>query len=179
MEAAIPMVQFASILEVQMEREVEVAALFARRNDSMHRALTKRTFVCFTMGELDPVRRHLRLSNGGCPYPYHFRVATGEVEELQIDAYPLGVRAGADYEVVEVELEPGDRIVFCSDGIVEAGNGEGKIFGFESAEDAIRLGCLEGLSAAELAARLMAKVDAFSGAEPQGDDQTVVVLRVE
>ena len=89
------------------------------------------------------------------------------------------MRAGADYEVVEVELEPGDRIVFCSDGIVEAGNGEGKIFGFESAEDAIRLGCLEGLSVAELAARLMAKVDAFSGAEPKWDNQTVVVLRVE
>ena len=89
------------------------------------------------------------------------------------------LNSGADYEVVELELERGDRIVFCSDGIVEAGDEEGEISGFESAEDAIRLGCLEDLSAAELAAQLMAKVDAFSGAEPQGDDQTVVVLRVE
>ena len=179
MEAAIPMVQFASVLEVELERGISLKGLFDRLNTSMHRALTGHTFVCFAMAQLDPASRRLRLSNGGCPYPYHFRAATGEVEEIPLDAYPLGVREGSEYTLAELILEPGDRIVISSDGLIEATDEAGDIFGFEKVKDSIQRSCREGLSAMALTQRLMAEVDAFCNAEPQGDDRTVVVLRVE
>jgi len=179
MEAAIPVVMFSGILKSQMEMGGSVEELFRRLNRSLHGTLTGRTFVCLAMGELDPASRLFRFSNSGCPYPYHFRAVTGEVTELQVDAYPLGVRPDTTYQTIEVQLEPGDRVVFCSDGIIEATNEAGEMFGFERTAEVIRQGCVEGLSAEALLERIIEEVKTFSQGVPQGDDQTVVVLKVE
>jgi len=131
------------------------------------------------MGELDTSTRMLRLSNSGCPYPLHYHATTGQVTELQVDAYPLGVRADTAYSTIEVQLESGDRILFCSDGIAEAANAQEEIFGFERTAETIRQACAENLSAETLIDRLIGTVRDFTGDVPQGDDMTVVVLKVE
>ena len=179
MEAAVPVMMFSGVLKTEMRHGVAVDQLFGNLNNTMHDALDSRTFVCFTMGELDMTTRTMRLANGGCPYPYHYRAATGEMTELEVHAFPLGVRAGATYPVVEAALVPGDYIVFCSDGIIEVANPAGDIFGFEQTAATIRAGCAEGLCAEALIDRLVGAVQAFAGDEPQHDDMTVVVLRVE
>ncbi len=50
-------------------------------------------------------------------------------------ALPLGVRSGARYESIRLELEPGSRLTFYSDGIVEAQKQDGEMFGFERARE--------------------------------------------
>jgi serine phosphatase RsbU (regulator of sigma subunit)/ligand-binding sensor domain-containing protein len=179
MEAAVPVMMFSGILDTQMETGNTLEDLFARLNRSLHRNLDSRTFVCFTMGELDTATNKFRLSNGGCPYPYHYKAASEDISELQVDAYPLGVRAEATYPVIEIQLEPGDRIIFCSDGIIEAENSEEVMFGFERTAETIRKGCQDDLSAPQLLDYLIREVKNFTGETPQGDDQTVVVLAVE
>jgi ligand-binding sensor domain-containing protein/serine phosphatase RsbU (regulator of sigma subunit) len=179
MEAAVPVMMFSGILDTQMETRDSLENLFARLNRSLHRNLDSRTFVCFAMGELDTETRILRISNGGCPYPYHYRAASGDIAELQVDAYPLGVRAEATYPVIETQLESGDRVVFCSDGIIEAENSEEEMFGFEKTAETIRKGCQDDLAAPQLLDHLISEVKSFTGDTPQGDDQTVVVLGVE
>ena len=179
MEAAVPVMMFSGILDTQMETSDSLEKLFARLNRSLHRNLDKRTFVCFTMGELDTDTKRFRLSNGGCPYPYHFKAVSGEIKELQVDGYPLGVRAESSYPVIEAQLESGDRIVLCSDGIIEAENSEEEMFGFERTAETIREGCSQDLSAPQLLDYLIDEVKTFTGDTPQGDDQTIVVLQVE
>ena len=179
MEAAVPVMMFSGVLESEIKHGESLADLFASLNDTLHKTLDKRTFVCFTMGELDTDSKKFRLSNGGCPYPYHYKAVSGKISELQVDAYPLGVRAETDYPVIETQLESGDRIVFCSDGIIEAENSEGEIFGFERTSKTIRNGCNLDLSAPQLLDHLISEVKQFTGDTPQGDDQTVVVLAVE
>ena len=180
MEAAIPVVMFNGILESQMELGGSLEDLFARLNRSMHRTrIDSRTHVCFSMGEVDLARRSLRLANSGCPYPYHYRAATGDVAELEIDAYPLGVLPDATYATLPVSLASSDFLIFCSDGIIEAENAQEQIFGFERTTETIRAGCAEGLSAELLIDRLIGTVKEFAGDVPQGDDMTVVVLKVE
>lgn len=132
----------------------------------------------FLMGELESSTRRLRLANSGCPYPYLYRASTQEVEELPLDAYPLGIRADTQYESLEVKLEEGDYVVFCTDGLAEASNVSDELFGFERLGETIRQGCREKLSAAGLIDRLMGKVQAFAGESPQDDDRTCVVIRV-
>jgi len=180
MEAAIPVVMFSGILESQIEIESSLEELFTRLNRTLHKTLTdSRTFVCFTMGELNTVNRFFRLSNGGCPYPFHFKAASKEIIELQIDAYPLGVRLDTSYQAIEVQLQTGDYIVFCSDGIIEAANEAEEIFGFERTAELIRKGCAEDLTAEALIEQTMDEVKTFSGEAAQGDDMTMVVLKVE
>ena len=180
MEAAIPVVMFNGILESQMERGERLEELFSRLNRSLHRTrVDGRTFVCFAMVEIDLDSLGFRLANGGCPYPYHYCAATGQVEELQLDAYPLGVQPDTEYSTVEAQLEPGDRIVFCSDGIAEAANPREELFGFERTAEEIRRGCAEQLPSEILIDRLIGAVKGFSAGVPQGDDITVVVVGVE
>jgi len=176
MEAAIPVVMFSGILENQMEAEYPLTELFERLNRSLHRILDRRTFVCFAMGEIDLDTRIFRMANGGCPYPLHFQAASGEIAEVQVDAYPLGVRAESAYAMAEIQLKPGDRIIFCSDGIVEAENEGGELFGFERTNQTVLQGGLEGLTAEQLVESLLMVVREFAGGKAQSDDQTVVVL---
>lgn len=129
--------------------------------------------------ELDLAGRRLEFANSGCPYPWHYHASTGEVSELQVDAYPLGVRAETVYSAIETNLEEGDYIVFCSDGIIEAKNAEEEMFGFEQTEETFKTACSEGLSAEVLIDRLIGKVQEFAGGAPQVDDMTCVALRVE
>ena len=95
-----------------------------------------------------------------------------------MDAYPLGIRPDTTYRAIEIQLEPRDRVVFCSDGIIEAANVSDEMFGFERTTETIRRGCAEGLSAEALLERIVAEVGKFTGAAPQGADRTIVVLEV-
>ena len=56
-----------------------------------------------------------------------------------------GVRAATDYEVIDVQLQDGDYVVFCSDAIAEAENEAGEQFGYESTEETTLQACLDGL----------------------------------
>ena len=176
MEAAIPTMVFSGLLDNQIEYTPAPDELMSRLNTSLNRVLERRTFICFSMGELDPETRHFRLSNGGCPYPYLFRAASGEIEEVSLSAFPLGLRPEATYTTMEKTLEEGDMVVFCSDGIIEAGNAVGEIYGFERTADCIRRGGQSKASAQAIIQQLFNEVDAFVGNGIQDDDQTVVVL---
>jgi len=179
MDAAVPVMMFSGVLDHQMETPASVEEHVRRLNASMHRALVTRTFVCFTMGEIDADSRILRLSNAACPYPYHFQASAGQASQLAVGGYPLGVRPDTEYEVLEVQLEPGDRVVFCSDGIVEANDAADEQFGYERTADAIRQACGDGLSAEATIDSLLEQVAAFKGDTPQSDDMACVVVHVE
>lgn len=176
MQAAIPVVMFSGVLRSQMELDAPLEELFARLNRTLYEALERRTFVCFVMAELEVDSRILRLCNSGCPYPFHYRAARDEVVELELNAYPLGSRAAEMYESMEVQLEPGDWVVLCSDGFIEVDNGEGEMFGFERLSAALRRGAGEALSAVALIDYIVAEVSAFSVNSRREDDQTIVVL---
>ena len=179
MEAAIPVVMFSGILDNQIRRNDPVDVLFGELNRSLYRIFSdSRTFICFAMGELDLSTRTLRVSNAGCPYPYHYRVSTGDLVELQESAGPFGVRSDTTYKVLKTGLESGDRVIFCSDGIIEAMNASGELFGYDRTEEMILRACGEDLSAESMIDRILGEVDTFRGDVSQSDDMTLVVMRV-
>ena len=179
MEAAIPVVMFDGILDSQVEIAGELEDLFSRLNERMVSRMPGRTHVCFSMAQIDINTRAVRFANAGCPYPFHYRAGTGDIIELEADAYPLGVRTGTTYQAIETQLDPGDRLVFCSDGVMEAQDVGEEMFGFERTAEVIRTGCKEDLPAEGLLERVLGEVTAFSGDRPQEDDMTCVVVHVE
>ncbi|NKB68153.1 MAG: SpoIIE family protein phosphatase [Candidatus Latescibacteria bacterium] len=179
MDAAIPMVQFAGILESEGKYVRQLAQLFVALNQTLYQALSRRTYVCCAMVELIPAASTVRLANAGCPFPFHFQAASGQVIEHEIATYPLGARAKTKFPVIDIDLSPGDRLVLCSDGIIEAANAQEELFGFERTRGAIAQGCREGLTAEGLIDRLLTEVGIFTGGRPPEDDMTCVALRVE
>ena len=176
MEAALPVVLFDGVLESQMSQEADLAARVKQLNRLLHRLLERRTLVCMTMAEVDGATGRLRLVNAGNPYPFHYRAVEGRVVEIESSGYPLGAWSTGDYGVKERLLEAGDRVVLCSDGLVEARNAEGVVLGFERLAAVIAQGCAEDLAADALVARVVERVAAFTGSIEQADDQTVVVV---
>ena len=179
MEAAIPAVMFSGILDTRMEEPKPLPELFQSLNRSLCRSLDEHTYVCLSMLDLDPVGHEMRVANCGCPYPLHYHADADQIEEIRIEAYPLGIRPDTEYAAKEVSLSPGDYVVLHSDGFSEAANAEEQLFGFDRTMEVIRQGCSEGLSPEELIDRLIGEVKAFTGDEPQADDMTCVVVKVE
>ena len=178
MEAAIPNVLFSGMLDNMMESNVQSIDLCTRLNKSLYRSLDSRTFVCFSMGELDTKNRSISLTNGSCPYPYYYDLSSKSVRELAMDAFPLGARKASEYSVMDLTLDVGDRIIFCSDGIIEATNEVGDIYGFDRIRLLIESCCKQELSNRDLIDHLMTDVDSFRNGQEQEDDQTVVVLHI-
>jgi hypothetical protein len=86
--------------------------------------------------------------------------------EMQIEgALPLGILSGLDFPVTSFKLEMGDSLVIMSDGVVEAQNAQGELFGFERIEGMLR----NSTSTSEIA----------TAAQKFGQTDDILVLRVE
>jgi serine phosphatase RsbU (regulator of sigma subunit) len=95
--------------------------LFARIPQNM-------SVTCF-YAILDPESGTLRYANAGHDLPYLRRVG-GDAEELRARGMPLGLMPGMNYEQKEIVLEEGEAALFYSDGLVEAHDAQGEMFGF-------------------------------------------------
>ncbi len=179
MEAAVPVMMFSGILASEIKHDYQLDELLVTMNQTLFDKLGNNSFICITMVEVDIAEHKLHLVNGGCPYPYYYQAATRKIAELQVGAYPLGLRPQATYPVLDMSLQSGDYLVFCSDGIAEAGDPDEEIFGFGRTMATIEKGCREGISTEGLIDRLIGEVKDFVGDKPQSDDMTCVVMRVE
>ena len=187
MQAAVPTMVFSGLLDTEIsysavtQSDGRVAAspeqLMGKLNSRLCRILEPRTFVCVSLGELDCVENKMRISNGGCPYPYIYKAKEDAVSEVNLSAFPLGLRTNATYEVSEVALNSGDVVVFCSDGIIEAGSKSGELFGFDRVSDIIHRAGKDNISAEQIIELVFHELDHFSADYEQDDDQTIVVVK--
>ncbi|HUP43368.1 MAG TPA: SpoIIE family protein phosphatase [Thermoanaerobaculia bacterium] len=130
-----------------------------------------RFFVTAVFSRVDFRRGVVELTNAGHPPAY--RVRDGGVEEILVPGSPLG-GLGQSYGRRRIELAEGDVMVWLSDGLIEATDGQGEPFGYDRVEGALA-GPAE--SAAQVRDRLLAAVEAHTGGRPAEDDRTVVVMR--
>ena len=122
----------------------------------------------------DAATRVGTLTNAGHPAPY--RVSGGRVERLALPALPIGLLHGrpSSFPSKDYEFLPGDRLVFFTDGIVEAADAGEEPWGYERLEALLaREG---GVSSQELVASILAAVAAHVGDTPLEDDRTLLIL---
>ncbi len=119
----------------------------------------------------------LRAANAGCIYPI-IRRYDGSIEWVRVGGPPLGFGLGAadGYHEAEYPLSTGDLVILISDGVVEARNRYGEMFGFERWEQTIRSG--PPRSAEAMLSYLKTQVTIFIGEIEPHDDMTIVVAQV-
>jgi len=118
----------------------------------------------------------LRWTNAGHPKPILLR-RTGELVSLDSTGMPIGMVDAAAYEVKTMRLESGDKVLFYSDGLSEAANGDGELFDKKVLRQL--LSAYASSSCAELHAKLVEAVEDFSEASEQEDDITMLVLEYQ
>jgi sigma-B regulation protein RsbU (phosphoserine phosphatase) len=137
-------------------------------------SLDGRRFTTAVLSEYDPATGHLVYVNAGHNPPI-LRHGNGALEKLEVGGWPLGIQKDAAYDTAAVDLRPGDALVFYTDGVVEAFDEKGELFGDERWLDAIR--ALPDWAAQESLQFLMKRVDDFVGLTRQSDDITCLVFR--
>ncbi len=119
-------------------------------------------------------RQKLRVANAGQSQPLLYK--DNRCGKIELTGFPLGIFEEVTYEEWGVTLEPGNILVFHSDGIAETANSEGQFFGTARLRELIEKH--HELTAAELADRILSEVDWFTQSAPLFDDRTLVVMKV-
>ena len=150
------------------------AALFERLNKHIVESSASNRFITLILVEVDPRNRYVRYVNAG-HNPGLLVRRSGEVTPLGASGLPLGLLPGATYRVDEVEMAPGDLICLYSDGITECESVADEEYGQERLETFLRERRDRPLS--EIVRAIDDEVSRFGAGLPQGDDQTVVLIR--
>jgi serine phosphatase RsbU (regulator of sigma subunit) len=146
--------------------------VLAQVNEALSARIPPSVFVTCFYAILDPKSGRLRYANAGHDLPYVRR--GGDAEELMARGMPLGLMAGMSYEEKEVVLDAGEAALFYSDGLVEAHNPEGEMFGFPRLQALVA----EHAEGEPLVEYLMEKLYCFAGdGWEQEDDITLVTLQ--
>ena len=152
----------------------EPAPMLALLNDALQERKLESQYVTLLFALWNDESRTLQVANSGAVQPILCRA--GQSSTIQAEGFPLGMFPNATYDEFTVTTQPGDAIVFVSDGILDAENAQGEMYG----ED--RLAALlcahRDHPAQQIADAILADVARFQGDHDRFDDETIIVLKV-
>jgi sigma-B regulation protein RsbU (phosphoserine phosphatase) len=152
----------------------DAAEMLSLLNQSLASRRIEGQYISVAYALWDDQRKLLRVANSGLPRPWYCR--NGRVERVESVGLPLGLFDNPEYDEVTYRANPGDVFVFFSDGVLDAQNREGEMFGGTRLVKVIEANCER--SADDIVTAIFAAVGEFTAGESPYDDQTVVVLKV-
>jgi phosphoserine phosphatase RsbU/P len=158
--------------------QVSLAGLMRDLNRLVYEALSPNHFATFFYGEYEERTRRLTYVNAGHNPPIVLRNRSDRHRVMRLDAGGgvLGLFPESSYCQATVTLQSGDVVIGYTDGLSEAMNAQGQLWGEERLIRAARK-CV-GLNAADTIDRLLNAVSSFASGAPQRDDIALVILRV-
>lgn len=174
MPAALIMASFRASLIAEIRNNYSIATILSKVNALLFESTEAASFVTSVYGVLDTQKRILTYSNAGHNYPLWVR-ATGGIRALETGGTVLGAFPDSAYEQERLDLVPGDVLVFYTDGVTDARNGDQEMFGEERLLDLVQRE--RGRSAGEIRQAVLTAVNAFVHGAPQFDDITLLVVR--
>lgn len=165
------------LLEAYAPAYADPETLLARLNKDLHtRFLDNYINVACCYLILDTASLRLTVANAGAVYPYLRR--NGSLSEVDVVGIPLGMWPEYHYASQLLSLHPGDLLLLSSDGLIEARNEQGELFGFERLQAEL-MNLPDGISAQEAVNRLVETVKRFTNGTDLHDDLTLLIVRVE
>jgi serine phosphatase RsbU (regulator of sigma subunit) len=178
MPAALVMATIRSILRAAAERMAPPAEVLEQANNLIHPYVPAKMFATCLYMILDPITGCLQFANAGHNLPI-LQTNLGVVEPYA-KGMPLGLLPGMSYDQNDVQLTPGHRLLMYTDGLIEAHNHQGEMFGIPylhkliGQEIQVPPGSSGGAALIEL---LLASLANFTGSGwEQEDDVTLVTL---
>lgn len=148
--------------------------MLARVNHLLCQHEMSARFVTLCFATWNATKRELQMANAGQSQPLVIR--QGRCEIVPLEGLPAGIFADASYEEWTAQLEPGDAVVFYSDGITESLNAAEEQFGVERL--CLLLEQNAKLDASALADRVLRAVESFAPGKDAADDRTLLIAKV-
>ena len=173
--AAIYAALVSGILRSHAPIEPAPAEMLSAVNFSLGERRIEAQFVSLIYAVWDDENRSLRISNSGLPRPIYCR--DGKTTMIEVTGLPLGLFDEAEYDELNFNAKPGDVFVLFSDGILDARNKAGDLFGRGRVEKIVTANC--NASADAVVKAIFSAVAEHTAGEEAFDDQTVVAIRVK
>ena len=175
---AAPAALYAALVSGIMRSEASMhpspSQLLRTLNDALQERKLDSQYVTMLYAVWNDENLTLQIANGGSVQPL---ICRGEdVDTIRAEGFPVGMFPNATWEEFSIALQPGDSVVFFSDGIPDAQNAAGEMFGNDRLVACVKKN--QHKTAAKLAESILADVGRFQGKRDRFDDETVVVLRV-
>ena len=134
-------------------------------------------FITYVFGVYDGRSRRLTYANAGHYPPLFYKSQEARFESMELRGMPLGIEKDQEYPEGTIDLSQGDLLVLYTDGFIDAVNFRGEMFDVDSLKQVIQKNAF--LSASQIIDRVSDEVASFVGNQPQHDDMTMVILKVE
>jgi sigma-B regulation protein RsbU (phosphoserine phosphatase) len=175
---AAPAALFAALVSGIMRsaaaQQPEPAQMMAILNDAIQERKLDSQYVVLLFALWNDETRTLHVANSGAVQPIVCR--NGEPKTVRAEGFPLGMFPNVSYEEFHLAAEPGDVILFISDGITDAENEKEEMYGDERL---CGLLCANrDRPAQDIADAVLADVAHFQAGKDRFDDETIIVLRV-
>jgi hypothetical protein len=143
-------------------------------NRRLAQTMRSRAFVTAIYAVLDTTSNRLTCAMAGMQ-PLLIKAKSGQCVSISPSDLPLGASQRIQYQSCDIQMEMGDSLVFCTDGIPEAENEDNEMYSFERLEKTLVKN--SNTEAQEIMDAVMADVRQFTGDRPQEDDITLVTLK--
>lgn len=180
MPAALLMANAQASLRRYSESTYSPGEIIYRINNSICpicQYIEEHRFITLFYGVLDPESKTLTYSNAGHNYPLIFRANSDVCEELESTGLPCGIMEDAPYDEAQVDLKSGDIAIFYTDGVTEAMNPDGEMFGEKRLKDIVLRN--SRLAPSGLISSIRDELSRFVDDAPQYDDLTLMALKVD
>jgi serine phosphatase RsbU (regulator of sigma subunit)/predicted ester cyclase len=173
--AAVLMASTQSVLRAIAQRGDSLPGqVLTEANEVLCTYIPPNMFVTCFYAILDPESGHLSYANAGHTLPCCKRHKEDQADELRARGMPLGLMPGMSYEQKETTLVPRDAVLLCTDGLVEAHDPQGEMFGTPRLRSLLSERSEAGRG---LSATLMKELERFTGqGREQEDDITLLTL---
>lgn len=176
MPAAIQALFVSGAIRMGMGFSPKISNMFGRLNNLINRTFSRERFVTLFYGELTLSSNRLILyaNAGHCP-PIHYRPSKDKFQDLPPTGGFLGIMPNQKYKLENCRMLQGDTLVLYTDGISEAMNSQGELFGEKRIREIIKE--KHEKTSKEIAYVLLEKVQKFSANSIYNDDKTLVVIK--
>ena len=175
---ALLMAETRAYLRALAMTRTDVVEIVTLLNRALAADMAGEQFITLLLARLEPHTRSFVYTSAGHPQGFVLDAAGAVKKVLHSTGLPLGVDADAVFAASPpILVDPGDLILFLTDGIVEASAPDGSTFGNARALDLVR--CYRQDSAHTIVCNLYHAVRSFSQNQPQDDDVTAVIVKVE
>jgi sigma-B regulation protein RsbU (phosphoserine phosphatase) len=173
--AAIYAALVSGILRSHAPIEPAPSEMLSAVNFSLSERRIEGQYICLLYAVWDDEKRTLQIANSGLPRPIY--VHDGKMEIIEATGLPPGLFDDAEYDELSFQAKPGDMFVFFSDGMLDARNRAGEMFGRKGVERVIA-SCGDQ-SPQCIVTSLFQAVEEHAAGEDPFDDQTVVAIKVK